>query len=423
MHIKKRAINDSTGIITTESLVVDTVHDSGAEVDGIGDLIGWRIEAVNGTSVSCRTEYKAALEGKQEYTLSLVLEDANLPSNFVEVSLSEDVELKTLHDAFSRYGDIVEMMHPEPVKNIPCMNRDCLELPAVVSQFCESCGARVVNTMSPYICHIRFGSVQTAQWCLANPPLGGAILKMKFYHPVSRSQPAHTEQTAAPKQSVLQLANCLGFNNAYLMLGVPRDATDAEISKTFREKSRWYHTDKQHGSNSCIPEAVYDNFTEKDKERVASGDMFKSVKSAYEVLKDSDERAKLEQSIEKAVTAYGSKQVNARFPRRTETGEFDCEVKAPTATGGGTDETHHEKNIYAGYTTTTAGDGGGGGAAGVGAAAGYQGLSTVEVMPKEYNPNQVFDASDPGHGGRRVTSYPANHARKRKKYVSGALFF
>ena len=61
------------------------------------------------------------------------------------------------------------------------------------------------------------------------------------------------------------------YQDYYQILGVPRDASDADIKKSYRKLARQYHPD-----------------VSKD---AAAEDKFKEVNEAYDVLKDAEKRA------------------------------------------------------------------------------------------------------------------------------------
>src|SRR5260221_7241210 len=65
------------------------------------------------------------------------------------------------------------------------------------------------------------------------------------------------------------------FKDYYESLGVPRNASDADIKKAFRKLARQYHPD-----------------VAKDKKK--SEEKFKEINEAYEVLGDPDKRKKFD---------------------------------------------------------------------------------------------------------------------------------
>ncbi|HCR44346.1 MAG TPA: molecular chaperone DnaJ, partial [Ruminococcaceae bacterium] len=75
-----------------------------------------------------------------------------------------------------------------------------------------------------------------------------------------------------------------GNKDYYEVMGVPKNATDAEIKKAYRKLAKQYHPDLHPG----------------DKE---AEQKFKEVNEAYEVLSDKDKRARYDQFGQAGVDA------------------------------------------------------------------------------------------------------------------------
>ena len=74
-------------------------------------------------------------------------------------------------------------------------------------------------------------------------------------------------------------------NDYYEILDLKRDASKAEIKKKYRELSRKYHPDKNHGDQD-------------------SGEFYKKINRAYEVLSDENKRQMFDQQGHDGVDRY-----------------------------------------------------------------------------------------------------------------------
>ena len=99
-----------------------------------------------------------------------------------------------------------------------------------------------------------------------------------------------------------------GFKDYYTILGVPRDASAADIKKAFRQLARKYHPD-----------------TAADKK--AAEEKFKEINEAYEVLSDPEKRSRYDRLgsrwQEAAAASAGPEWREVRSPGQGRTGDFE----------------------------------------------------------------------------------------------------
>ena len=92
------------------------------------------------------------------------------------------------------------------------------------------------------------------------------------------------------------------FKNYYAVLGVQKTASAEEIKKKFRKLALKYHPDRNQGNKAAEAK-------------------FKEVSEAYEVLSDSDKRAKYDrygQYWEQGVTGYGNRSNSTSYSSNTQ---------------------------------------------------------------------------------------------------------
>ena len=433
--LTRKAADEPTGVICTENLIVEQVklYSSGAKA-GLSGLVGWRMTAIDGKPVSCRETLKKEIVGKLRFAVTLELDDANLPSNIVEMHLNGDLTQKEVLQGVARFGEVQEVLPPVEVREINCLG--CGTLVGVRTKFCASCGAKVINTMPPFLCHISFQQVEAAQRMLSNPPSHlQHFLKVKYYHPPMASRAAQQQDdeklvSDAARPSILTMINCLGFFNAWAILNVGRDATKDEIKKSWKEKSLLYHPDRQHSNPATA------DMSEKEKEKILSGEMMKTVTEAYKSLTDETRREKLEADVEKAIVQSGRKQVMARIPTRTKAGDFalggggggkaaDSDDEDRDHFGEATAAAPVSNSLFAAYTTSTATEQEPAykrktAMPGVSQRTrAYGGLQQVEIVEKEYNPHQVHDQKSAAAPvvAPQAGSWRQRNEATRQKYV------
>eukprot|EP01064_Diplonema_japonicum_P021020 TRINITY_DN30568_c0_g1_i1.p1 TRINITY_DN30568_c0_g1~~TRINITY_DN30568_c0_g1_i1.p1 ORF type:complete len:762 (+),score=177.46 TRINITY_DN30568_c0_g1_i1:223-2508(+) len=362
--------SESIGMFCNNDLVLELVTErSASDKAGLRDLIGWRITHIDGIGVYDKEVLKTQIGDKLSVTASLVLDDDNLPCSVVKVGLSEEKSMKDILNAFSRYGAVAQILPTERVMFINCTH--CNAEIGLQVKFCSSCGGRVLSSAAPYFCHITFRRVDDAKRALADPPTNlPGLQHLRYYHPPKQENRVVEEDKEEAKPSLLSMARCLGFFNAFAILDVTKDATKEEIKKAFNEKSRMYHPDRRHLQTDT-----------KDD----NGEMFKAVAKAYKTLKDKEERANLDKEIEKAIQLHGKKQVMARIPTRgKKTEEVEEEVVEQQA-----------PSVFSGYHTGEGQKDRPGYRDGLRC---YTGLKSVEVLPSKVRP-EYYDEYWEGEQG------------------------
>ncbi|KAJ9446545.1 DnaJ-like protein subfamily C member 7-like protein [Diplonema papillatum] len=363
--VARKAADESTGIYCDEKLTIEVVSPGTAGYKaGVNDLLGWRICEIDASPVTDKVTLAHHIGGKLSFTMKLSLDNEALPSNVVELTLMEEKASRELLAAFSRYGGVTQILPTEPIKEGECPG--CSELIDTSSQFCSACGSPVAKDyFAKYFCHVTFNRVDDAKSAVQNPPKHlKALKRIRFYHPQQQASfniedPKQDETKVSP----LQQANCFGFFNPWVILGVPKEATELEIKTTYKELSRRYHPDRHHDKP---PE-----------DRLACEEMFKAVAKAKNKITDAKEREALEKEIERAIAQYGKKAVMAKFPVRgdngvVQSGEERAKEAAVNASAAAV------PSVFSGYTTASLRSG-----AKAPAFKSYSGLKRVECVAKE----------------------------------------
>lgn len=102
--------------------------------------------------------------------------------------------------------------------------------------------------------------------------------KKEYYQEPNFKQPNQQQRHHEEPRREARQKDSSKFN-PYVILGVPRDATENNIKKIFRKLALQYHPDKN-----------------RDKDPVACGDVMRKIQEAYEILTDSSKRRQWDES-------------------------------------------------------------------------------------------------------------------------------